>query len=62
MIRRDQPLDWLSADDVGLDDFVNIAGCYAAVPDRVRIDHNVGTMFALIETAGLIRSHFPFES
>lgn len=61
MICSHQPLDRFSANDVGFDDFVNIVGCYASIPDRVWIDHNVGTMFALIETTGLIRPHFPFK-
>ncbi len=61
MIRRDQPLDRLSANDVRFDDFVNIVRCDPSVPDRIWIDHNVGTMFALIEAPGLIRPHFPFK-
>ena len=62
MIRRYQPIDRLSPDDVGLDYFVNIVGRYTAIPDPVRVDHDVGPMFALIEAARLICAYFPFKS
>ena len=62
MIRSNEPLDSLSADNVGFDNLINIAGCHAPVPDCVWIDNDVGTMFALIEAAGLICPHFPFKS
>jgi len=62
LVRHPQALDWLAADDMRLDDFINIGLGNESVPHRFRIDHKIRAVFALIETARLIRSHFALES
>jgi hypothetical protein len=61
-IAQPQPLDWFSSDNVGLDDFFYIGEGHAAIPHAFRIDHDVRTMFALVQASGLIRSHSSFQS
>ena len=61
-IRNDQALDRAVADDMGFDDLVHICLCDSAVPDCVGIYHDVGPVFALVETAGLIRAYSPFDA
>jgi hypothetical protein len=39
---------------VRVNDFVNVGGGYVAVPNCVRIDDEIGTVLALIKTAGLV--------
>jgi hypothetical protein len=53
---------WLAADDMGLDDLVQIFLTYAAIPNRFGIDDHVGAVLALVKTAGLIGAHTTFES
>jgi hypothetical protein len=43
--------------DVGFDNFFNVRGGDAAVPDGIGIHHDRGPVFALIETARHIRAH-----
>ena len=43
--------------NVRFDNFLDIRGGNAAIPDAVRINHDGGPVFALIETAGHIRAH-----
>ncbi len=57
VIAQSQPLDWLSADDVRIDDLVHVGFSDMAVPDCIRINDNVRAVLALIQTAGLIGSH-----
>lgn len=47
-------LYWLSADDMRVDDLVNIGFGDVAVPDGLGIYHDVWSVLALIEAAGLI--------
>ena len=56
-LAQPQPFNWLPADDVGFDDLVHIGECYTAVPHPVRINDNVGAMFALVKASGLIGSN-----
>jgi len=56
-----KPLHRISPDDMRLDDFVNVIGGHSPVPDRIGIDHQVGTMLTLVEAARLVRAHFSFE-
>jgi len=62
VVGEHQALDWLAADDVGLDDFIDIGLSDLAIPNSVRINDDVRTMLTLIETAGLVGSHFAFEA
>ena len=57
-----QALDWLSADDVGFDNFIHIGFGDVAVPDCVGVDDNIGPVFALIEAAGLVGSHSALQA
>lgn len=43
--------------DVRFDNLLDIRGGNAAIPDTVRINHDCGPVFALIETARHIRAH-----
>src|SRR5688572_21701293 len=51
---HEQARDRAAADDVFLDDFVDVGLGHAAVPDIFRIDNDGRALLALIETAGLI--------
>src|SRR5579871_4220149 len=62
LVGEAQTLDRLAADDVRLDDFVDIGLGDMAVPDGVGIDHDVGPVLTLIEAAGLVGAHATFES
>jgi hypothetical protein len=57
-----QALDRLAADDVRFNDLVHVSFGDVSIPHRFRIDHEIWTVLALIETAGLIGPHFAFES
>src|SRR5579862_410411 len=54
---NDQALDGAAADNVRVDDFVDVRGGYAAVPDSVWIHHYRGADLALLQASGLIRAH-----
>src|SRR5712691_1542685 len=47
-----QPLDRLAADDVGLEDLLEVRRLHARVPDVVGIDHEHRAVAALREAAG----------
>lgn len=57
MIGKFQPLHWLAANNMGLDDFVDIALFHESVPDRLGIDHDRLTVLALLEASGLVGSY-----
>jgi len=57
-----QSLDWLSAQDVRLDNLIDIVQRHPAIPDRIGIDHEVGAVLALIEAAGLVGPYLSLES
>jgi len=61
-IGQSQTLDRLSADNVRLDDFVDVGFGDVAVPDGIRVNHDVGAVLALIETSGLIGADATFQS
>jgi hypothetical protein len=46
---------------MGVDDFIYIGGGNASIPDRIRVNHDVGSMLTLVEAAGLIRPHLVFQ-
>src|SRR5437764_5457478 len=52
----------LSADEVGLDNLVQIFLAHAAIPHRLGIDDHVGAVLALVETAGFVGPNSAFES
>src|SRR5687768_17097603 len=49
-----QPLDRLAAQDMRLDDFLQVAGLHAAVPDVFRVDDDHRPVAALREATGLV--------
>jgi hypothetical protein len=53
-VRQNEARDGLSADDVGGDDFFYVIVGNVAVPDGVGIDDYGGSVFALVETSGLV--------
>ena len=59
---NNQPLHRLVADDVRVNNFVHIGRCYSAIPDSFRIDHNVGTVFALVQAARFVGAYPAFNS
>src|SRR5579859_1730278 len=61
-IRQPEALDRSAADNMRLDDFVHVSLGDMSVPDRVWVDHKVWPMLALIETPGLVGTHFAFQS
>ena len=52
----------LSANNVGVDDFIDVIERDTSVPDRLGINHEVWTMFALVETPGLVGSNPPSQT
>jgi hypothetical protein len=57
-----KPFQGFSPDDVRLDDFIHIGFGDVPIPDCVRIDHDVWSMLALIETARLIGPNLAFQA
>jgi hypothetical protein len=57
-----QSLDWPASDNVGVDDFLDVRGRDAAVPDGIRINDEVGAVLTLVQTPGLVGSDFPLQS
>lgn len=61
-IGQSQAFDWVAAYDMGLDDLVDVSLGYESIPYGFGIDHEIGAVLALIETAGLVGSYFAFEA
>lgn len=57
-----EALDRFAAEDVGFDNLVDVGLGDVPIPDRVRVDDDVGTVLALIEAAGLIGAYFALET
>src|SRR5512141_2620563 len=49
-----QAFDHLAADQVGLDDFIDVAVVDEGVPGSLRIDHQHRAFLAAVEAAGLV--------
>ena len=56
-IGQNQPFDRLSAQNVGFDDFIYVGDCDSAIPDRIRINHDIRPVLALVQAAGFIGPH-----
>src|SRR5690348_7551410 len=50
-----------AADDVRLHNFVDIGRLHVSIPHRLRINHQVRPMLALVQASGLIGAHPPFK-
>jgi hypothetical protein len=48
--------------DMRLYDLVHVGEAYSAVPDGFGVDHQIRTVFTLIETSGMIGPHFSLET
>lgn len=59
LVGKNQALDRLSVDDVGLDDLLDVCGSDAPVPDAIGINHHGWSVLALVEASGHIGPH-PF--
>jgi hypothetical protein len=62
IVWNDEPLDWLAADDVRVDDLVNIRGCDVPVPDSFWINDDRGPKLALIQASCLVRTDHILDS
>ncbi len=60
-VRQTEALDRFAAEDVRFNDLFDVAFGDGSVPHCVRVDDDVGAMFALVEAAGLIRAHSPLQ-
>jgi hypothetical protein len=61
-IAQPQPFDRLLSHNVRLDDFIHIGQSHSAIPNPFRINHQVRSMLALVQTSRLVRPYPSFES
>jgi hypothetical protein len=61
-IRQPQPLYRTAADDMLLNDLLNVAWMNLAIPDGFRIDHDHRSVLALVKATGVIRADPVLES
>lgn len=61
-IGKNQSFNRFTAEDMAIDDFLNIGSCHASIPHSVRIDHHIGAVLALVETSGLIGTNSMLQS
>jgi len=61
-VGQHQALDRFAADDVGVDDFIDVGHANVSIPNRIGIDNEVWAVFALIETPRLVGPYFAFEA
>jgi hypothetical protein len=57
-----EPRYGFATQQVGVNDLVNVLSAYTAVPDRVRVDHNIWSMFALVEASGCVGTEAGLQS
>jgi hypothetical protein len=56
-----QALHGISADNVGVDNFINVREGNATIPNGFRVNHQIRAVLALIQTACLVRPDFPLQ-
>ena len=61
MVLQPQPFYRHSTHDVRLDNLCHILLLYAAIPDLVRINHDVRSVLTLIQAAGLVGANACFK-
>ena len=61
-IGQHQSLNWLAADDMRLDNLIDVGLGDMCVPYGIGINHEIRAVFALVETARLVGAHFAFEA
>jgi len=52
----------MTADDVGIDNLIDIGGGDPAVPHAFRIDDQIGTVLTLVQAARLVSPHLVFQT
>lgn len=57
-----EAFDWLSIDDVGFDDFIDVGFGDVSVPDGFWIDDEIRPVFALIEAPGLVGANASLQT
>src|SRR5436309_588888 len=60
--RHEEPHDDLPSDDVLLHDFCHVRLGAGPVPDALRVHDDAGSVFAVIQAAGLVRPDDSFEA
>jgi hypothetical protein len=60
-VGQSEPLDGAAGNQMLANDFGGVFGLNVAVPDGFRIDHDGGTMLALVEAAGLVDAYRAVE-
>ena len=60
-VGRNQPFHGFAPKNVGFDDFIDIGRGHTPVPDCFRINHNIGSVLALVEATCFIRSHLVLQ-
>jgi hypothetical protein len=61
-VGESKAFDWLSADDVRVDDFVDVGFRHVAIPDGPGVDDDGRAVLALVEASGLISACAAFQS
>jgi hypothetical protein len=62
VIGRNQALDGLATENVGIDDFIYVGRSHTSIPDRVGIDDNIWAMLTLVEASGFVGAHSMLQS
>jgi hypothetical protein len=62
LVGKHEPLHRFSVHDVGFDDFLHVGSRDASVPDAIGIDHDRGSVLALVETSRHIGAHSFLET
>lgn len=61
MVRHEQSGDHLTLYDMPFHDLCHVSFRADPVPDPFRIDDHAGSQFAMVQAAGLVCAHNPFE-
>ena len=56
-VGNDQTRYRCATDDVGVNNFVDVLGLDAAIPDGFGVDHDRGAQFTLVEASGFVGAH-----
>ncbi len=57
-----QTFYWLAANDMRVENFVHIGGRDVSIPNCFGIDHDIGTMLALVEAAGVVGANSSLQT
>jgi len=62
LVGQHQSLDRFAAENMRVDDFIDVGFADMAIPDRFRVNDYSGSVLALIEAAGLIGPYSAFKA